>query len=143
MRRTDLTDAIAQYLVVKGLARYDPDGMYPAADHPLPAAYVNVGFPVSGPADAVTIRVYDDQRTRDAGTPDVYVQLRFRRHGEDPRLVENTADAVCDLLDDKRHLKLPNGIGVKLVNRKVAGMAEPDTSGKWQRPDSYLFTLDG
>lgn len=131
-------DGLAQHLADAGLARYTPDGPYPPG--PLPAVFY-LRHPDT-PADAITIVIYDENHDRDDHNPDIYVQLRYRRAGTDPRPVDRLADAVFELLHDRSHFTLPNGIGVKLCRRKIAGMSDPDTSGRWSRPDSYMFTLD-
>lgn len=135
---TELVDAIARHLAALKLVRYEPTGAY--KNGTLPAVFV--GQLPDRPDDAVSIRVYDRSRDRDRDNPDWYVQLRFRRAGRDPRPVDDFADAVDAALDDRSHFTLPGGIGVKLCRCKIRGVSDPDDSGRWSRPDSYVFTLD-
>lgn len=139
--RVALFVGIAQHLADHGLVRYAPTGIYPPAGPTDPPAAYYRQRPDT-PADAVTITVYDENYDRDDGNPDVYVQLHYRRAGTDPRIVDQYAETVRETLHDRSRFTLPNGIGVKLCRRKIAGMSDPDTSGRWSRPDSYVFTLD-
>ena len=77
----ELLEALAQHLTNLGLARYAPNGIY--VGEGLPAIFF--GQLPDKPDTAILLNSYNDDRTRDAATPDYYVQLRFRTAGRDPR----------------------------------------------------------
>ncbi|MCZ4557984.1 minor capsid protein [Rhodococcus maanshanensis] len=136
--RSQVADGLARYIAAAGLCRYSPTGVYPV--DPLPAAVFGT-FPDS-PADAIGLRVYNESGDRDDANPDVYVQLRFRRAGKDPRPTDDFADAVKNLLHDRERFVLPGGIRVLLCRRVVTASTTPDASARYSRPDSYRLTLN-
>ncbi|MFI5778137.1 minor capsid protein [Nocardia sp. NPDC051570] len=131
-------DALARYLHSAGMARYQPVGTYPDGD--IPAVFFNL-LPAK-PEAALAITVYDEQFDRDDHNPDLYVQLRWRTAGKDPRTVDLTADAASRILHDQTHLTFSGGVRVLLCRRKVRGLTIPDSNGRYERADSYVFTLN-
>ncbi|WP_067566140.1 minor capsid protein [Nocardia acidivorans] len=131
-------DALARYLDSAGLVRYQLVGAYAEGD--IPATFFNL-LPAK-PEAALAITVYDELFDRDDHNPDVYVQLRWRLPGRDPRSVDRIADDANAILHDKTHLTFPGGVRVLLCRRKVRGLTTPDSNGRFERADSYVFTLN-
>ncbi|RJO69771.1 hypothetical protein D5S18_28125 [Nocardia panacis] len=131
-------DALARYLHSAGMARYQPIGAYPEGD--IPAVFFNL-LPAK-PEAALAITVYDELFDRDDHNPDLFVQLRWRAAGTDPRTVDLTADATSRILHDRAHLTFPGNVRVLLCRRKVRGLTTPDSNGRYERADSYVFTLN-
>ncbi|MGV9662580.1 minor capsid protein [Nocardia niigatensis] len=130
-------DALARYLASAGLARYEPTGPY--LDGSAPAVFFNQ-LPDS-PDTAVAITVYDELFDRDDHNPDLFVQLRWRAAGLDPRDVDELADNASRALHDRTHIQLANGVRVLLCRRRIRGLALPDSNARFERSDSYVFTL--
>lgn len=128
---------IAQYLAGAGLVRYNPTGVY-----------TNTGLPVvlfgqlpDSPDDAVLINLYNQDNTRDDGTPDYYLQLRFRTAGRDPRTTEALADAAFHHLHNLTHHTW-SGVRVLSCRRHIRGPIDPDQNGRYTRPDSYRVVIN-
>ncbi|QIS18530.1 phage tail terminator protein [Nocardia terpenica] len=133
-----LLDALARHLAALGLARYQPTDAYPSGA--LPAVFWNLLPPK--PDDAISITIYDEAFDRDDHNPDVYVQLRWRTAGSDPRTTDDAADLAARSLHDISHLTLPGGVRVLLCRRKIRGLTTSDATGRFERADSYVFTLN-
>ena len=129
--------ALSQFLEDNGKARYEPTGAYPTGTAPA----VFMGRLPATPDSVVLINVYDWQRGRDDHNPDVYVQLRYRTAGKDPRTTENQADSVDALLHDRTEYVMPGGVRVLLSRATLRGLIEPDDNGRYERADSFRFTL--
>ncbi|WP_280273375.1 minor capsid protein [Nocardia wallacei] len=131
-------DSLARYLDSAGLVRYQPVGAYSAGT--VPAVFLNL-LPAQ-PDAALAITVYDEVFDRDDHNPDLYVQLRWRTAGTDPRTTDDAADAANRLVHDQAHFILPGAVRVMLCRRKVRGLTTPDSNGRYERADSYVFTLN-
>lgn len=134
-------EGFARWLDEQGIAVYHPDGLYPT-DTVLPA--VTIGDLPDTPNAALGLTVYDENTDRGGrGTPDIYIQAKFRLPGLDPRPVDKAADQLADLLHDQTHITFPGGVRVLHAYRQVRGLAWKDDSGKRrERPDSYRLTLN-
>ncbi|MBH0778821.1 phage tail terminator protein [Nocardia bovistercoris] len=135
---TEFVEALARYLDASGLARYVASGAYPPGDA---CAVTFAGLPTS-PDAAVALTVYDEQYGRDDHNPDVFVQMRWRTAGTDPRTTDSVADAARRLLHDATHVQLPDGPRVLLCRRRIRGGTTPDSNSRYERADSYVFTLN-
>lgn len=140
LTRRRIIDSLARHLAATGLVRYDPDGDYGPGT--LPAVFV--GEMPATPDAAVLLNVYNDSRDRDPdrANPDVWVQVRCRTPGRDPRVTDDLADAIFDVLDDKTRYVMPGGVNVARSIREVTADSEPDGNGRYSRPDSYKFHLN-
>lgn len=135
----ELYVGLGTWLDAAGLATFDADGIYPTRPA-RPAVFFGPLPPA--PDDAIAITRYNRDISRGGrGTPDVYVQLRYRTAGEDPTIVGDLADAVADLLDDRTHIDLPGGVRVLHALRVVNATATPDGTRRYEQPDSYRLTL--
>lgn len=137
----ELLEALAQHLTNLGLARYAPNGIY--VGEGLPAIFF--GQLPDKPDTAILLNSYNDDRTRDAATPDYYVQLRFRAAGRDLRTVNRLADSVFRALDDRLHERSNTvwaGVNILSCIRHIAGPIAPDVNNRYTRPDSYTITTN-
>lgn len=138
----ELLEALAQHLTNLGLARWDPNlNTYPAGALPV----VFFGQLPDKPDTAILLNAYNDDRTRDAATPDYYVQLRFRAAGRDPRTVNRLADSVFRALDDRLHERSNTvwaGVNILSCIRHIRGPAALEASNRYTRPDSYTITTN-
>lgn len=136
-----LYHGFGQWLHDQGVAVYEPNGMYDP-DTALPA--VIVGDLPDTPNAVIGLTVYDENTSRGGrGTPDLYLQIRFRLPGLDPRPVDKVADNLSDILHDKSDITLPGGVPVLHAYRTIRGPTWKDDSGKRrERPDSYRLTLN-
>lgn len=139
----ELLEALAQHLTNLGLARWDPNlTNYPAGALPV----VFFGQLRDKPDNAIFINVYNDDRSRDQGNPDYYVQLKFRAAGRDPRTVERLGDSVFRALDDL-HNERHNGhtwgdVRILLCHRHIRGPIALEATNRYTRPDSYTITTN-
>ncbi|MBF6460154.1 hypothetical protein IU433_14025 [Nocardia puris] len=131
-------DSFARHLDAAGLARYIPIGAYPPGT--LPAITFTLLPPE--PDAAVALTVYDEVLDRDDHNPDIFVQLRWRTGGTDPRTTDAVADAATRHLHDARHVRLPDGPRILLCRRRIRGVTAPDSNGRYERADSFVFTLN-
>ncbi|MGW1740451.1 phage tail terminator protein [Nocardia sp. NPDC001965] len=131
-------ESLARYLDASGVARYVPAGAYTPGE----LAAVTFALLPTKPDTAVALTVYDESFQRDDHNPDVYVQFRWRAAGTDPRVVDRAADSATRLLHDASRFQLPGGPRVLLCRRRIRGLTTPDSNGRYERPDSYLFTLN-
>ncbi|MBV6758356.1 minor capsid protein [Rhodococcus opacus] len=132
----DVREAIAAYLDAHGIAKYEPDDAYPD-DLELPAVFF--GAMPEAPDRAVTVNVYDWVTTRDKANPDVFVQLRFRGTA-DMAAADLPADQAFALLDEAEHYAMGD-VRVLQSIRRVTTSAALDTNGRYERPESYRFTI--
>jgi len=135
-----ILDSLSRHIAAAGLARYSPDGIYGAGT--LPA--IVTGKMPDKPDAALLLNIYNDSRERDPdrANPDVWVQIRIRTPGQDPRTTNAVADDLFALLDDATHYTMPGGVRVGVSRREVATTADPDENGRYTRPDSYKFHLN-
>lgn len=134
---TTVETALAQHLDDLGLARYNPAGIYTGGG--LPAVFF--GAMPDTPDDALVINLYDDDRSRDDRTPDLYMQIRGRCAGRDPRDVDRLMDSIFDALHDTSHQQW-GSVRVLLCRRVVRAPRDPDANQRWTRPDSYRLTVN-
>lgn len=138
----ELLEALAQHLTDLGLARYAPNGIY--VGEGLPAIFF--GQLPDKPDTAILLNAYNDDRSRDQGNPDYYVQLKFRAAGRDPRTVERLGDSVFRALDDL-HNERHNGhtwgdVRILLCHRHIRGPIALEATNRYTRPDSYTITTN-
>ena len=138
--RDTLQTAIAQHLTTAGLARYAATGAYTPTG--LPA--VLFGKLPDKPDAAILINVYSEDYTRGDGSPDLYVQLRYRTPGQDPRPVNALAHQVFQLLHFEADESNQVWAGVNILNcrRIIAAPVEQDGNNRYSRPDSYRITVN-
>ena len=137
----ELLEALAQHLTNLGLARYAPNGIY--VGEGLPAIFF--GQLPDKPDTAILLNAYNDDRSRDQGNPDYYVQLKFRAAGRDPRTVERLGDSVFRALDDRLHERSNTvwaGVNILSCIRHIPGPIAPDVNNRYTRPDSYTITTN-
>lgn len=134
---TTLEDALAEHLADLGLARYNPTGTYTGLS--LPAVFF--GTMPDKPDDALVINTYNDDRSRDDHNPDIYIQIRGRSAGRDPRAVDRLMDRIFDALHDTSH-QTWGSVRILLCRRTVRAPRDPDANGRWTRPDSYVITVN-
>ncbi|MEW1843140.1 minor capsid protein [Nonomuraea angiospora] len=127
-----LLNGLAELLAARGIGVWSPVGAY--TPHQL--ALTIGGLPAT-PDTAISLAIYgtggDDL---DNGDSTVLVQLRMRAKG-DPRDVGDYADAVFAVLHGLTEVRLPSGVLVLLARRTVVAPPGRDSSGRWERADSY------
>ncbi|MCF6467403.1 hypothetical protein FAF44_03100 [Nonomuraea sp. MG754425] len=127
-----LLNGLAAFLANRGVGDWNPVGTYT----PNQLALTIGGLP-STPDTAISLAVYgtagDDV---EGGDSTVLVQLRMRAKG-DPRDVGDYADAVFAVLHGLTETRLASGVLVLLARRTVVAPPSRDSSGRWERADSY------
>lgn len=132
---------LLQHLHSKGLVRWSLTQTF--NEGPVPSAHLE-RMP-SSPHTAVAVYVYNEDRTRDEHNPDIYVQLRFRAAGDDPRVVKALADNVFAELnwtDDHAPESWPGNIEVLHSKCVVRAPRVLDQNTRWESPDSYRLTIN-
>lgn len=134
--------SLVAHLAEKNLIQWNPSLGY--SENPIkPAA--RFGILTDLPGTQVSVNTYDHSTARDDHNPDVFVQLRFRAAGRDPRVVDRLADAVFAELhwpDFHPSENWPGGVHVLQSRRVVRGLSAPDSSDRYERPDSYRITFN-
>lgn len=139
-----LLESLAVLLDSLGVARYVPPPGAIAEDPDRPAIVFSSDLPAEPPT-ALAMSVYDDARDRDAWNPDLYVRLRFRAAGLDPRVVNNLADRVFEHIHTAEpgdRQQWPGGVNVLTCLRVVRAQSAPDANGREMRADSYRITIN-
>lgn len=127
-----LLNGLAELLASSGVGVWSPVGAYSA--HQL--ALTIGGLPAT-PDTAISLAVYGTAGDGlDSGDSTVLVQLRMRAKG-DPRDVGDYADAVFSVLHGLSETRLASGVLVLLARRTVVAPPGRDSSGRWERADSY------
>lgn len=134
---TGLVTDLAQHIANNGLGQWHPQGIY--RNYAPPAIYL--GRIPDEAGNSIALNVYADDRTRDDNTPDIRVQIRVRGT-KDPRVTNQIADDLFQLLHDQSHYQLDNGTKVLLSRRHLRSSEDPDANGRWHRADSYIFTVN-
>jgi hypothetical protein len=129
---------MAAHLANEGLVRWNPDGSAYTGTSPLPALFFET-LP-DKPDLAIALASYNDDRSRDRDTPDLYVQLRGRT-GVDPLAAHRLMDRIFAAIDDSSHI-LWGTTKVLLCQRVVRGPLLRDANNRWSRPDSYAITAN-
>ncbi|MEV1167339.1 minor capsid protein [Nonomuraea sp. NPDC049784] len=130
----DLLTGLAVLLADAGVGHWDPVGAYTAQQRAITLG----GLP-SKPDEAISLTIYgtgtggDDVEQSDST---VLVQARMRT-ATDPRIVGDYADAVFAALHGRSNLTLSTGVVVLLIQRTIMAALARDSSGRWERPDSY------
>lgn len=130
----DLLTGLAERLAAADVAVWKPDGRYVETQ----TAITLGGLPAK-PDDAIAIAVYGvGQAGDDVEQPDSSVQVQFRmRARTDPRVVDDLADGVFDTVHGLASVTLSTGVLVLLARRTLIAPLGRDTSGRWERADSY------
>ncbi|MEV1003402.1 minor capsid protein [Nonomuraea sp. NPDC050202] len=127
-----LLNGLAQLLAGRGVGVWNPVGKYTASELAL-----TIGGLPAVPDTAISLAVYgtggDDLGSGDST---VLVQLRMRAKS-DPRDASDYADAVFSVLHGLTETRLASGVLVLLARRTVVAPPSRDSSGRWERADSY------
>jgi len=131
---------VARHLAGLGIVDYRPPGEAYPDTLVVPAVFEAV-MPES-PDLAVAVSVYDWSTARDKHNPDVFVQLRFRGAPYDLASVDGPADQAFAVLDEAERYVMPGGVRVLQSIRKVTTPPAADANGRFERFESYRFTLN-
>lgn len=130
---TNLITGLAEYLAANGVGTWRPSGTYASGE----TAITVRGVPAQ-PDRLITLSAYP----LDAGYPglaDTTVGVQFRLRGTtDPRVCDDLADALFDLLDSATHLTL-GGVHVVLVLRRSYTSLGFDANERWERSENYAL----
>jgi hypothetical protein len=134
----DLLTGLAVLLAEAGVGNWNESGIYTAAQRAITLG----GLPTK-PDEAISLAIYgtgtggDDPDQSDST---VLVQARMRT-ASDPRIVGDYADQVFAALHGRSNLTLSTGVVVLLIQRTIVAPLARDSSGRWERPDSYELML--
>ncbi|MEV6800515.1 minor capsid protein [Micromonospora rifamycinica] len=123
---------LAQHIAAAGIATWRPTGGYQASE----IGIVIRGIP-SSPDRLVTLAPYPVAST--PGLADITQGVQIRLRGTtDPRVVEDLADALFDLLDSAGRLTL-GGIAVVDIYRQSYAALGVDGNGRWEMSHNYYI----
>lgn len=134
-----LLSGLAEHLADSGAGQWNPDGIYPKAG----TVAITIGGLPAEPDTAITLSVYgvgpdgDDTYEPDS---QVLVQVRMRA-GQDPRIVDDLADAVFEALHGLSETVLATGVRLLQSRRHLVAPLGVDGSGRWERADSYTMRV--
>ena len=128
---TQVLEALAQHLADNGIAQYSADGIYSGS---LPA--VVLGYIPEQP-DAVIALNIANESTHRAGkpAPDMWIHIRVRTPGTDPRTTERLSQAIYDLIDSAHQSW--QTVTVRDCHRTVRAPLIQDTNRRYTRADMY------
>lgn len=133
-------DSLARHLHDNSVAVYSPAGTYPTASA-LPVVWFGQLHDAPDLAVAVNHYLTDPNTFTQQHTPTMRFQLRWRGD-RNPATVHAHADAAYDVLHTLTPGPWPGGLRPTWVQRLIVAPIEPDTSGRWQRCDSYEIQLN-
>lgn len=119
------------------LAEHDVGDWNPLGKYGDNQRAITIGGLPARPDEAVALAVYgtggDDVEQSDST---VLVQVRMRAK-TDPRVADDFADAVFDVLHGLANETLSTGVLILLARRTTVAPLGRDASGRWERADSY------
>lgn len=131
---SQLVAGLAQHLEDAGVGTWRPDGSEYQADE---IAITDRLIPAT-PDRLIVIAAYTVVRPwRGLGDITEGIQLRFRGT-TDPRVCDDIADEVFDLLDSAANLSW-NGIPIVQVYRQSYAPLGRDGNSRWERSDNYYI----
>lgn len=134
---TDLLTGLAAYLHAAGAATWKASGAYSAAE-----TGIVLGVVPQAPDRIVTLTAYgvgDDPSLSDSV---VGVQVRCRWGGQDPRSVDDLADAIFALLQGKTNVTLSTGVRVVQCVRQSGPVSMgQDENNRWSNSSNYYLTV--
>lgn len=136
----NLLEGLAAHIAGNGIAAWDPEGVY---DPDSAEAVITMRALPDRPDRALALALYGDTDTDDVGLADVTPAVQIRTRGTtDPRVVDDLADAVWQLLHGATMLTLGSGITAvhtTLIHRRSGALLGPDASGRHERTDNYYI----
>ena len=133
---TDVLTGLATYLAAGGLgATYVTSGAYTTLQ-----TGIVLGNVPQAPDRIITLSAYsvsDDPALSDSV---LGVQIRCRWGGQDPRPVDDLADAIFNLLHGKTGLVLSTGVTIVQVLRHSATTLGQDSNARWSNVSNYYLT---
>ncbi|GGK90221.1 hypothetical protein Ppa06_58250 [Planomonospora parontospora subsp. parontospora] len=130
----DLLTGLAELLAARGVGDWNPSGIYTDAQ----TAITISGLP-SKPDLAISLTYYGlGNDGEDVTQADASAQVQVRIRGKaDPRLVDDLADEVFEVLHGLSSTELPGGVWVLLCQRTIVAPPDRDQNGRRVRADSY------
>ncbi|WP_424533632.1 minor capsid protein [Sphaerisporangium viridialbum] len=130
----DLLTGFAVLLGNAGVADWKADGMYTDAQ-----TAITIGGLPAKPDTAMALAVYGvGQAGDDVDQADSSVQMQVRMRAKaDPRVVDDLADGVFDVVHGLENVTLSTGVHVLLARRTLVAPLGRDSSGRWERADSF------
>ncbi|WP_433426349.1 minor capsid protein (plasmid) [Microtetraspora malaysiensis] len=121
------------------LAEHDVGTWIPSGKYGEDQIAITIGGLPAKPDTAITLAVYGvGQAGDDVEQADSSVQLQARMRAKtDPRVVDDLADGVFDVIHGLASVRLSTGVLVLLARRTLVAPLGRDTSGRWERADSY------
>lgn len=133
---TTLVEDICQHLATLKVGTYTATGVYPTGTQwPIYRSRIPDEAPMG-----ISVVVYGDDRFRDKYAADMLVQIRVRG-SKNPDVANAKADSIFELLNDETHFRLNNRTSVLHCQRHLRTPEEPDSNQRWNRADSYTFTV--
>lgn len=128
-----LLTGLAEHLAAAGVGTWRATGAYTAGE----TGIVIRAIP-QAPDRIITLAAYPIGSARQGlADHDAAVQIRVRGTA-DPRVCDDLADTVYELLDGARRLTL-GGIPIVLVWRQSYTSLGQDTAGRWERSENYYL----
>ena len=128
---TDVLEALAQVLADAGIAQYRTDGMYTGT-----APAVVFGYAPEQPDNVIVLNIANESTHRaDKSAPDMWIHVRVRTAGSDPRTTEHLAQSIYELID--RSHQTWKTVKVRDCHRTVRAPLIQDTNRRYTRADMY------
>lgn len=125
-----LLTGLAEHLAAAGIATWRPSGSYQASEVGI---YIRA-IP-SSPDQIITLAPY--VVASEPGLADVTQGVQIRVRGtKDPRVAEDLADAIFDLLDSASGLRW-GGVPIVQAYRQSYTALGADANGRWESSSNY------
>lgn len=133
--QTNLLTGMAQLLDATDVADWSPNGVYPADAR---AIFLKV-IP-QAPDTAISLTTYPVTSGAYLSDSVTGLQVRCRTGGQDPRPVDDLADAIFDQLHGLHDVTLASGLRVVQCLHQGGGSLGQDDLKRWGRSDNFYVT---
>ena len=132
----DIVTAVAEMLDAKGIAEWDPTGVY-SATGTLPAVFIQAVPEIARPI--ITLSAYPVHGALDPNDSVLGLQVRTRSEGRDPRATNQLDGDVYVALHGKRGIAFAGYRITKILFQSGASLGQ-DAAGRWERSSNFYIT---
>ena len=134
---TDFLEGLAVYLAAGGLgATYNTSGVYTVLQ-----TGIKLGDLPQEPDRLIALTAYGVSDSPTLSDSVVGAQVVCRWSGEDPRPVDDLADAIFNLVHGMRNVTLPTGVVVVQCYRNSQSSLGQDVNHRWMNVANYYATV--
>jgi hypothetical protein len=133
--QTNLMTGIAQLLAAANVATWNTSGAYAANE-----TGIFIKAVPQTPDAAISLTTYPVADNASLSDTVTGLQVRTRAAGQDPRAVDDLADAIFDQLHGLHDVTLASGLRVVQCLHQGGGSLGQDDLKRWGRSDNFYVT---